>query len=180
MYACVVETAAPVDAAALDAACARVRELRVAQRTPMRVSHRRAIATREKTMHFAAAAPVSPTAFALFLESSSGAYIKEFVTSDWGRTRPSFSELVGRVPCRVVQLDVLAVDLAGTGLAGLRDRVAELAATPLHVLRDLAGEGEERALRLVGADAAAGRRDLGGADHAARDASAVVGDGGSS
>jgi len=46
--------------------------------------------------------------FALELRAESGTYIKEFVSADGGRTTPSVAKTL-QVPCRCVELDVLAV-----------------------------------------------------------------------
>jgi tRNA pseudouridine synthase 10 len=44
----------------------------------------------------------------LIIEAESGTYIKELISGDGGRTRPSLSELVG-VPCNVSKLDVIEI-----------------------------------------------------------------------
>jgi tRNA pseudouridine synthase 10 len=47
----------------------------------------------------------------LTLHASAGAYIKEFIHGDFGRTNPSFSDVVFgmQVKCDILQLDVLEV-----------------------------------------------------------------------
>jgi tRNA pseudouridine synthase 10 len=44
----------------------------------------------------------------LTLETESGTYIKELISGDKGRTKPSISEMIG-VPCNVTQLDVIKI-----------------------------------------------------------------------
>ncbi len=97
------------DTAAVAAAVATFQGQVLQQRTPERVSHRRADLVRERTVHevrlesFADA-----THFTLFVLAESGTYIKEFVSGDEGRTTPSFSERLG-VPCKVEFLDVVGI-----------------------------------------------------------------------
>lgn len=41
--------------------------------------------------------------------TEAGAYIKEFVTGDFGRTRPNLGELLGG-RCDILQLDVVGIE----------------------------------------------------------------------
>ncbi len=79
------------------------------QRTPRRVEHRRADLVRHRRIHWVTADSVDDDGFDLEMETDSGTYVKEFVSGDDGRTHPNFSERLG-VQCRVVALDVLAID----------------------------------------------------------------------
>ncbi len=79
------------------------------QRTPRRVEHRRADLVRHRRVHWVTADNFTEDGFDLQLETDSGTYVKEFVSGDDGRTQPNFSERLG-VQCRVVELDVLAID----------------------------------------------------------------------
>jgi len=85
--------------------------LQVQQRTPERVSHRRADLDRtRRVLEFRVEAPDS---FRIVAEA--GLYIKELIHGDGGRTRPSVSEALG-VGCRVLALDVVETgDWGGTG-----------------------------------------------------------------
>ena len=57
--------------------------------------------------------------FMLYLKTQSGTYIKEFIHGDFGRTRPSFGDLIAihlpekrishKLEISIVQLDVLNV-----------------------------------------------------------------------
>ena len=81
------------------------------QRTPERVSHRRADLVRKRTVHAmtveeANGDPVQR--FSLRVRAESGTYIKELVSGDEGRTVPSFAQLAG-VPVLVEFLDVVAI-----------------------------------------------------------------------
>lgn len=81
------------------------------QRTPERVSHRRADLVRRRTVHAVAVEAMQADPgerFSLRVRAESGTYIKELVSSDEGRTVPSFSQLAG-VPTKVEFLDVVAI-----------------------------------------------------------------------
>ncbi|MGC9529764.1 MAG: tRNA pseudouridine(54/55) synthase Pus10 [Candidatus Bipolaricaulaceae bacterium] len=85
----------------------------IAQRTPSRVSHRRADRVRRRRVYQATGEVLSPRQAEIEVVCDGGLYVKELVSGDQGRTRPSLAELVG-VPARVCQLDVLEV-LGGPG-----------------------------------------------------------------
>ncbi|VVB99932.1 tRNA pseudouridine synthase Pus10 [uncultured archaeon] len=94
------------------------RKIEIAQRTPERVEKRRADKERVKQAEITSAVPLSGTEFRLEIRSSHGLYVKEFISGDNGRTRPSISELLG-VPCRCKELDVLEIVLPGeNGVSG--------------------------------------------------------------
>jgi tRNA pseudouridine synthase 10 len=82
----------------------------IEQRTPSRVRHRRADLVRERKVLRADATRISPTEAALDLETEGGLYIKELISGDEGRTRPSLSQQLG-VEAQVEELDVLDVIL---------------------------------------------------------------------
>ncbi len=95
----VLEVAAALTGVALD------------QRTPDRVSHRRADLVRKRTLHKVTleAMEADPgVRFSLRVHAESGTYIKEMVNGDEGRTTPSFAALAG-VPVKVEFLDVVAI-----------------------------------------------------------------------
>lgn len=79
----------------------------IAQKTPTRVAHRRALLIRMRKIHLVKARKLSANKAELLIETDAGTYVKELVTGDSERTKPSISELVGGA--KVVQLDVLAV-----------------------------------------------------------------------
>lgn len=72
----------------------KVSDLKVAQKTPIRVLHRRSLMTRMKTIHSAKTDWLSPHFFLLHLCTSAGTYVKEFCHGDLGRTRPNVSVLL--------------------------------------------------------------------------------------
>jgi tRNA pseudouridine synthase 10 len=82
--------------------------LQVQQRTPERVSHRRADLDRtRKVLEFRLEGPGK-----FRITAEAGMYIKELIHGDGGRTRPSVQEALG-VRCSVLALDV--VKMGGTG-----------------------------------------------------------------
>lgn len=92
---------------------AAIRDLTLQQKTPIRVLHRRPLATRERTIHNMSAHLINESDrhhFLLFLKTQAGTYIKEFVHGDFGRTVPSLGNLL-KTECDILQLDVLAVEL---------------------------------------------------------------------
>lgn len=81
---------------------------RIVQRTPVRVSHRRADLKRERYIVYVVLEDLQDDKMTLRLRTESGTYVKEFVHGDQGRTQPSLSEMLG-VPCTVDALDVIGV-----------------------------------------------------------------------
>lgn len=81
--------------------------LPVVQSTPQRVAHRRAKKDRERWIEVKEWKDEGDT-WTVSLNSAHGTYIKEAVSGEEGRTRPSLSELL-QVPCTCVELDVLAI-----------------------------------------------------------------------
>jgi len=82
----------------------------VKQQTPTRVLHRRADKTRAKKMKSVSWKALSKGKTEFTIRGSAGLYIKELVTGDSGRTRPSFSEILGRT-IKVKELDVVKIHL---------------------------------------------------------------------
>ncbi|OLS23317.1 MAG: tRNA pseudouridine synthase Pus10 [Candidatus Heimdallarchaeota archaeon LC_2] len=84
------------------------------QQTPVRVSHRRADKVREKAIYNFQITPNSENKNQIILEieAQGGAYIKEFISGDEGRTVPSISNFLNQ-PVKCIELDVLYVDDKG-------------------------------------------------------------------
>ena len=80
----------------------------VEQRTPTRVSHRRADKVRRREVLDLRLDLLSEKAARMTLEGTSGLYVKELVSGDDGRTDPSLAGLLG-VKARVAELDVINV-----------------------------------------------------------------------
>jgi tRNA pseudouridine synthase 10 len=80
----------------------------VEQRTPTRVSHRRADKVRKREVLDFRLDRLSGKTARMTLKGTSGLYVKELVSGDDGRTEPSLAGLLG-VGAKVVELDVLNV-----------------------------------------------------------------------
>ncbi len=80
----------------------------IKQRTPQRVSHRRADKERPRMVKELTLVDLSGGKATVEVRGESGIYVKELIHGDRGRTQPSMAELLGR-PCDVVELDVLQV-----------------------------------------------------------------------
>lgn len=63
---------------------------------------------REKKVTLIEAKLVDDFHFSLVLKTSHGTYVKEFISGDDNRTKPSVSEILG-VPCYCEKLDVLEI-----------------------------------------------------------------------
>ena len=81
------------------------KDVHVFQKTPVRVLHRRSLATREKVVHSMRCELVDDHHFKLHLSTQAGTYIKEFVHGDFGRTSPNLRSLLGQ------DVDILALDV---------------------------------------------------------------------
>jgi tRNA pseudouridine synthase 10 len=78
------------------------------QRTPARVSHRRADKVRRRRVRTLELLEHDGDRFDIHIEADAGTYIKELVSGDDGRTTPSFAERLG-LRVWVEQLDVVAI-----------------------------------------------------------------------
>jgi tRNA pseudouridine synthase 10 len=83
---------------------------KIYQKTPQRVSHRRADKIREKKIFNIKGTFLKPSLFEFIIETQGGTYIKELITGDEGRTRPSFSEIF-ETPLICKELDVIHIGL---------------------------------------------------------------------
>lgn len=81
------------------------------QYTPQRVLHRRADKLRVKRVHELKAKRVGGCRIELVVRCQGGLYVKELISGDGGRTRPSVSELLG-TEARCLELDVISVNEA--------------------------------------------------------------------
>jgi len=93
----------------LAAAVERLDGATVEQRTPNRVSHRRADLVRTRTAYAVTGELVDEYRAELTVHGEGGLYVKELVGGDEGRTEPSLAGLLG-VDSEVTALDVLAVE----------------------------------------------------------------------
>jgi len=82
--------------------------VRITQRTPTRVLHRRADKVREKQIYEVKVRKLKPNKVEMIIRSEGGLYIKELINGDGGRTKPNVAEVVGR-EVKIEKLDVLNV-----------------------------------------------------------------------
>ncbi len=87
-----------------------LREIVIHQQTPQRVLHRRADRVREKYIYMAKVRRLTPTRVRLNVTCQGGLYVKELVTGDEGRTKPSVAEILG-TKATPLELDVLKVTM---------------------------------------------------------------------
>ncbi|KAL4712220.1 hypothetical protein ACJJTC_011081 [Scirpophaga incertulas] len=82
--------------------------IKLTQRTPIRVLHRRPLLARDRYIISVQAHKVKehPQLFVLQLRTSAGAYVKEAVHGELGRSRPALGTAIG------AKLDILALDVA--------------------------------------------------------------------
>ncbi len=116
VYEARVRFAEPVKPEQLQEVLERLRGATIEQRTPTRVSHRRADLVRTRRVPEIDGELLSPTEAILKIHCEGGLYIKELVSGDGGRTRPSLSELLD-TQAEVTELNVLEVlgDFFGGG-----------------------------------------------------------------
>jgi tRNA pseudouridine synthase 10 len=80
------------------------------QITPLRVMHRRAIKTRTRYLYKVDVKKLKPNVVELLIRCDGGLYIKELITGDEERTKPSVSSTVG-VPTTCLTLDVMKIEM---------------------------------------------------------------------
>ncbi len=85
------------------------RRVKLAQRTPSRVAHRRADMVRDRWIEVQSLNPTEEDLWVLELTAQHGTYIKEAISGESEKTTPSLGELLGGVTCQCVQLDVLGI-----------------------------------------------------------------------
>eukprot|EP01113_Clastostelium_recurvatum_P050500 TRINITY_DN9580_c0_g1_i2.p1 TRINITY_DN9580_c0_g1~~TRINITY_DN9580_c0_g1_i2.p1 ORF type:complete len:587 (+),score=118.81 TRINITY_DN9580_c0_g1_i2:157-1917(+) len=108
-YKCCVWVDRPLTKADLDT-LAQIKELEIDQKTPVRVLHRRSLATRRRTIYHITPEEVNGHFMFLTLSTQAGTYVKEFVHGDLGRTIPNVGTILG---CKadILQLDVLEIEI---------------------------------------------------------------------
>uniref|UniRef100_A0ABM5FCG6 tRNA pseudouridine(55) synthase n=1 Tax=Pogona vitticeps TaxID=103695 RepID=A0ABM5FCG6_9SAUR len=85
-----------------------MQELKLDQKTPLRVLHRRPLAVRVRIIHTMRSEYIDEHHFRLHLKTQAGTYIKEFVHGDFGRTKPHIGSLLGTTA------DILELDVEGS------------------------------------------------------------------
>ncbi len=82
----------------------------IKQRTPIRVSHRRADKVRTREVRNVTTKTINTRKFEMIVECEGGLYIKELISGDEGRSKPSVSEVLG-IKAHCIQLDVLEINI---------------------------------------------------------------------
>jgi tRNA pseudouridine synthase 10 len=85
-----------------------VLEKQILQRTPLRVVHRRADLTRKRSIFDIEFKWINKHHFRAKIKAMGGTYIKELISGDEGRTKPSLAELFG-IPLKCKELDIIDV-----------------------------------------------------------------------
>ncbi|KAG8378022.1 hypothetical protein BUALT_Bualt08G0095000 [Buddleja alternifolia] len=89
-----------------------LKDMKIVQKTPIRVLHRRSPLEREKTIHWMKIERIAGSSqyCLLHLCTQAGTYIKEFVHGDLGRTHPSVGSIL-KCRAEILQLDVTDVKM---------------------------------------------------------------------
>ncbi len=106
LYEAVVETEKPFESLEKLEEFFKDKELK--QRTPTRVAHRRKDKVRKRKVYSVKTEKIDDTHFKALIKAESGTYIKELISGDFNRTKPSFAEVLG-VPCICKELNVLEI-----------------------------------------------------------------------
>jgi tRNA pseudouridine synthase 10 len=107
-YRALVRLASDVDDAALARLAGMVGLIR--QRTPLRVLRRRPDMERNRRLVSLAWRRIDGQTIEVEVRTQAGLYVKELVSGDAGRTRPSVAEALG-IPAECAELDVICVHL---------------------------------------------------------------------
>jgi tRNA pseudouridine synthase 10 len=104
-----IESERDIDADRFHKAVSELSGKIIYQRTPLRVSGRRADLIRERVVKKATTLSIDGSHATVEITAEAGTYIKELVNGDEGRTNPSLSGLYGS-NLKVEKLDVLAIE----------------------------------------------------------------------
>jgi tRNA pseudouridine synthase 10 len=108
-YRILVEIQDPLSLHELRSALEALKGVTIYQRTPQRVAHRRADKIRERHATEITYHGREQDGYVIEVTGEAGLYIKELISGDNGRTRPSLTEILGR-PAQVSRLDVVQVE----------------------------------------------------------------------
>ncbi len=107
VYKATVELDTDIDTATLDS----LKSIKtIKQRTPIRVSHRRADKIRTREIKSLEYKKIDSRILELVIECEGGLYIKELISGDENRSKPSVTEILG-TNAKCVELDVLDVNI---------------------------------------------------------------------
>jgi len=86
----------------------KIKPVRLFQRTPIRVSNRRADLVRKRRIKEIRSELIDGNHIKLEMTTEAGTYVKEFISGDEGRTNPSVSSIIGR-KAKCVKLTVTKI-----------------------------------------------------------------------
>lgn len=107
-YRATVTLSSPVSKEAREKIETYFKNIKIQQRTPTRVSHRRADKIREKEVYAIQSKKINNHEIELIIECEGGCYVKELISGDDNRTIPSISEIIG-IQAYCKELDVLEI-----------------------------------------------------------------------
>ncbi len=113
-YRILIEVEGDLSEDELNLALNRLQGVTIHQRTPRRVAHRRADKIRERDVLEIRCLGIEEGRYSIEVLGEAGLYIKELISGDDGRTRPSLTEILGR-PAQVTSLDVVLVEEMANG-----------------------------------------------------------------
>lgn len=109
-YDCIVFFRKPLKKESLNL-LENISNLKINQRTPIRVLHKRSLSTREKVIFSINYEYIDSHHARFIIESQAGTYIKEFINGDFGRTKPNLADLLNHEEAFLTLLDVLEVKI---------------------------------------------------------------------
>ncbi|TFH09980.1 MAG: tRNA pseudouridine(54/55) synthase Pus10 [Candidatus Thorarchaeota archaeon] len=112
-YQALIEIEGPVTDKELKKVEKAFKAVEIDQRTPHRVSHRRADLVRKKTIYEISLKKDKDSLLKATFKVQGGTYIKELISGDEGRTTPSIAEKLG-TGCRCAELNVTAIYSEGS------------------------------------------------------------------
>ena len=107
-YAAIIETSHVIEKTDLQRTEREFSGIKIEQRTPVRVSHRRSDLVREKLIHEIRLKKKSTKTIEAFFKVQGGTYVKELISGDEGRTVPSVASVLG-IDCVCKELNVTAI-----------------------------------------------------------------------
>jgi tRNA pseudouridine synthase 10 len=112
VYKALVKAENPIDKKQFKEKVQKIKEIlleeKIEQRTPHRVSHRRADKIRKKKIFEVKGEYLDSSLFEFIIKTQGGTYIKELISGDEGRTKPSFSSIFNQdLVC--TKLDVMEI-----------------------------------------------------------------------
>ncbi|MDO5828850.1 MAG: tRNA pseudouridine(54/55) synthase Pus10 [Methanocorpusculum sp.] len=108
-YRILVSVDASISMENVEKAVSELKGAWISQRTPNRVSHRRADLVRKRQVQDISVLGIENGLYRLEVVGDSGLYIKELISGDEGRTVPSLAEILTS-PAKVTELDVVQVE----------------------------------------------------------------------